>query len=136
MAFVKPHVGAAEGRGPIVVAGDLSGSLTSLTIESLGLKDLAIMCDVTRPAAGVTAVQMFADYSNDGTTWYPVMDLEETATPVKVLVAEQYDKAIAGTGTTLWALQIPAMGVFMRLRFTETAGAAGDLLDVEAYGRG
>ncbi|KKM25203.1 hypothetical protein LCGC14_1597360 [marine sediment metagenome] len=94
MMFIRANPNA-DGVGQIVTVGDLTGAITSASMNTRGLGALSIMVDLTRPIAGVTAVQMFIDLSDDGATWYPLQDKQETATPVKVLDDEQEDKAIA-----------------------------------------
>lgn len=136
MPFVRPFPGSKEGGGQIVTAGDLTGTVTSLTMDLSGLREILVQCDVTRPVAGVTAVQMFIEPMR-GSDDYPLMDKEETATPVKTLVAEEESKAIPGAGTTRWSTLIKVESMQSgRLRFTGTAAAAGDVIDVFVDGAG
>ena len=136
MPFVRPFPGSKEGGGQIVTAGDLQAPIISLTMDLSGLKEVLVQCDVTRPVAGVSAVQMFIEPLR-GADIYPLQDKEEAATPVKTLAPEQEDKAIAGAGTTRWStlLNVASMQS-ARLRFTGTGAAAGDVIDVFVDGAG
>lgn len=135
MAFDRPFPGSSEGAGRVVEDGDLTAEVTSDVLNTKGLRELTVLAGVTRPAAGVSAVQTMIDGSLDGTTFFPLQDKEETATPVKTLDEESESKAIPGTGLTSWASLITVIAPFMRFRFTATGGAAGDVIDVDVAGR-
>ena len=134
MPFNRPFPGSAIGTGQIVTAGDLTGAVVSDPMDLSGINELTISIDVTRPGAGVTAVQMFQDVLIGGNA-FAIQDLEEVATPVKTLDDEQADKAIPGAGTTRWSLTLKVASIpDLQIRLTATAGAAGDVVDVFANG--
>lgn len=135
MTFVRPSPGSREGDGRIVTAGDLTSVITSLTLDLRGLSRLMILADVTRPAAGVTEVQMMQDISLDGVTWFPLQNRDGTIPPIMALEEATDDKPIPGTGSTLWAVVVESAAPFCRMRFTATAPAAGDVITVDAYAR-
>lgn len=134
MPFVRPFPGSAIGTGQIVTAGDLTADIVSDTMDLSGINELTISVDVTRPAAGVSAVQMIQEVVIGGNA-FPVQDLEEVATPVKTLDDEQADKAIPGSGTTRWSLTLKVSSIpDLQIRLTATGAVSGDVVDVFANG--
>lgn len=134
MPFVRPFPGSAIGTGQIVSAGDLTGAVVSDIMDLSGINELTISIDVTRPAAGVTAVQMFQEIVIGGNAFI-LQDREETVPPVKTLDDEEDSKAIPGAGTTRYSVPLKVASIpDLQLRFTATAAAAGDVVDVFANG--
>lgn len=136
MPFDRPYPGSNIGSGEIVAVGDLTGTVTSSDLDLSGINWLTLTIAVTRPAAGVSAVQMFQDVVEGGNP-FVLQDKEETAPPVKTLADEEESKAIPGAGTTRWSTRLNVASLAnMRFRFTGTAAAAGDVISVSASGAG
>lgn len=134
MSFVRSSQDSAEGEGQVIAAGDLQTTITSETMNTRGLRKLEVEVNLTRAGGGVTAVQMFPESSQDGTNFAIRQDKEETATPVKVLDTEQLDKSSIA-GNIRWSVELDVnVAKNMRLRFTATTPAAGDVIDVNVYG--
>lgn len=136
MPFDRPFPGSNIGSGQIVTTGDLTGAVVSSVLDLSGIDELTLAVAVNRPAAGVSAIQMFQEIVEGGNA-FTLQDREETAPPVKILDDEQDDKAIPGAGITRWAVLLQvASFASLQLRFTSTGAVAGDVIDVFANGAG
>jgi len=103
-------------------------------MELSGINDLTVSIDVTRPAAGVGAVQMFQEILINGNP-FVLQDREENTPPIKGLEDEEDNKPISGPGTTRYSVMLNVASFpDLQLRFTASGAAAWDVIDVFANG--